>query len=212
MASGRERNRRGQGGLLREEILDAAHAVLVESGGEGAVTIRGVARKAGIAPQSCYLHFATRDDLLWALYAREFDRLHARLLAAGADAPPLERLRARARAYCAFAMDEPGAYALLFQTRGVAEHDWDGRLPGRATIELWVATVAAVVDDGRDALVAATELWAALHGSVTLRRDLPAFTWPLGQDETIDRVIRALVAPRFPRSDAAGPEPVEDRG
>lgn len=196
MASERQRNRRGQGDRLREEILDAAHALLVESGGEGSVTIRGVARKAGIAPQSCYLHFATRDDLLWALYGRQFERLHAFLEAAADDRePPLEKLRARSRAYCAFAMDEPGTYALLFQTRGIAEHAWDGRLPGQATIDLWVDTVAACLDTDSDALMTATELWASLHGSVTLRRDLPAFAWPAGQEETIDRFIKALVAP-----------------
>lgn len=196
MANERRRNKRGQGGRLREEILDAAHALLVETGSEASVTIRGVARQAGIAPQSCYLQFTTRDDLLWALYGREFERLRTVLEQAADDSePPLERLRSRSRAYCAYALDEPGAYALLFQTRGVAEHAWEGLLPGKATIDLWVETVAACLDADRDAYRIATDLWAALHGSVTLRRDLPAFAWPAAQEENIDRFIRVLLAP-----------------
>ena len=53
--------------------------------------------------------------------------------------------------------------------------------------------MAASLEDDRDAPRIATELWAALHGSVTLRRDLPAFTWPAGQEESIDRFIRVLL-------------------
>lgn len=194
MQEERQRNRRGQGGRLRAEILDAAHEVLVASGNEAAVTIRGVARQAGIAAQSCYLHFASRDELLWALYEREFERLQAVLSeAASTEASPRGRLRACALAYCAYAFDEPGAYALLFQTRGVALHDWEERLPGQPTAQLWTALVAACLDSDRDAVVVASDLWAALHGAASLRRDLPAFAWPGTMDEAVDRLIHALV-------------------
>lgn len=197
MREERQRNRRGQGGRLREEILDAAHQVLVASGHEAAVTIRGVARQAGIAAQSCYLHFASRDDLLWALYDREFERLQALLSdAARAGASPRERLRACARAYCAYAVDEPGAYALLFQTRGVADHDWGTRLPGQPTAELWTTLVAECLDTDQDPATAATDLWAILHGAASLRRDLPAFPWPGTTGEAVDRLIDAVVDPQ----------------
>ena len=192
----RQRNRRGQGGRLRQEILDAAHEILLESGHEAAVTIRGVARQAGIAAQSCYLHFATRDQLLWALYEREFEQLRALLAEASTEGgTPAERLRACARAFCAYAVDEPGAYGLLFQARGVAEHAWGEGLPGQPTIDLWIGLVADCVGADRDAATVATDLWAALHGSASLRRDLPAFVWPGTQDEAVDRLIEALVAP-----------------
>jgi AcrR family transcriptional regulator len=35
------------------------------------VTVRAIARQAGVAPQSFYPHFATIDELLWDVYARE---------------------------------------------------------------------------------------------------------------------------------------------
>lgn len=194
MASARQRNRRGQGDRLRGEILDAAHDVLVASERESAVTIRAVARQAGIAPQSCYLHFSTRDELLWALYEREFGRLRAVLEAVvTAGDAPRERLRACAHAYCAFAEDEPGAYGLLFQSRGVAEHAWDQRLPGQPLVDLWVGLVGDAVSDAHDATVVATDLWSALHGTVALRRDLPAFSWPTSRELAVDRLLAALV-------------------
>lgn len=192
----RQRNRRGQGSRLREEILEAAHAVLLESGHEAAVTIRGVARKAGIAAQSCYLHFATRDELLWSLYLREFARLRALLLDAVADAgTPLEKLRACAQAYCRYAVAEPGSYALLFQVQGAEKHAWHEQLPGQSAADLWVGLVADCIGADRDPRTVATDLWAALHGSVSLRRDLPAFAWPGTQEEAIDRFIDIVVIP-----------------
>lgn len=197
MTSGRQRNRRGEGAQLREEILDAAHAVLSARGDEAAVTLRAVARQAGIAAQSCYLHFATRDDLLWALHEREFGALRAALESAGTpDDTPLDRLRARCRAYAAYAEALPGSYGLLFGGRGAAHHAWGGRLPGEPTSALWIDTVAECVDGGTDPDVVAADLWAGLHGTIALRRSLPAFPWPGDLGTAIDRLIDALVIRR----------------
>lgn len=197
MNSGRQRNRRGQGDQLRKEILDAAHAVLSTHGDEAAVTLRGVARQAGIAAQSCYLHFATRDDLLWALHEREFAALRAVLESAGEpDDTPLDRLRARCRAYAAYAQARPGPYGLLFGGRGAVDHAWGGELPGEPTSALWTSTVAECMDDGTDPGVVAADLWAGLHGTIALRRSLPAFPWPGDLDAAIDRLIDALVIRR----------------
>lgn len=194
MTSGRQRNKRGHGDRLRGEILDAAHEVLVATERESAVTIRAVAREAGIAAQSCYLHFATRDALLWALYEREFERLRAELAAAAADGEtPRERLRSCAQAYCAYGETEPGAYGLLFQSRGVAEHAWGDRLPGQPLVELWVGLVGETIGSATAASEAAIDLWAALHGAVTLRRDLPAFAWPTAREETVDRLLARIL-------------------
>lgn len=197
MTSKRPRNRRGEGNQLREEILDAAHAVLSDNGDETAVTLRGVARQAGIAPQSCYLHFATRDDLLWALYEREFATLRDALESAGAPTDsPRNRLRALCSAYVTYAETQSGSYALLFSGRGAKHPEWDGRLPGEQTSTLWINTIAECVPDGTAAGPVAADLWAALHGTITLRRSLPGFPWPGDYDAVIDRLINTLVTHR----------------
>ena len=60
----RARNPRGTGEKLRAELLDAADALLVESGDPAKVTVRGVAATVGVAPNAVYLHFADREALL----------------------------------------------------------------------------------------------------------------------------------------------------
>jgi AcrR family transcriptional regulator len=59
----RQPNRKGQGGLLRVEIEQAALALLDELGSPEALTLRGVARAAGITGPAIYPHFPGLPDL-----------------------------------------------------------------------------------------------------------------------------------------------------
>ena len=53
----RARNPRGSGDRLREEIVEAGIRLVDETGDSAALTLRGVARAAGIAAPSIYQHF-----------------------------------------------------------------------------------------------------------------------------------------------------------
>src|SRR6516164_7110103 len=92
----RGRNRRGQGELLREEIVAAACRMLEELGDDQALSLRAVAREVGIAATSVYLHFADLE----ALVVAALESSHAALTAAIDDAEtaagpdPVARLRA----------------------------------------------------------------------------------------------------------------------
>lgn len=68
----------------RAEILDAAGAVLLESGIE-AMTMEAIAAKAKANKALPYYYFKTRDGILVALADREFERMAAAVVAA-ADA------------------------------------------------------------------------------------------------------------------------------
>jgi AcrR family transcriptional regulator len=57
-----------------DRILDAA-AELIERWGYNKTTIDDIARHAGVAKGTIYLHWKTRDDLFWALLSREDIRL-----------------------------------------------------------------------------------------------------------------------------------------
>lgn len=114
-STGRARNRRGEGILLRQEIVDAAARLLQGQGPEAAVTLRAVAREAGIAAPSIYAHFPDPDAIVGVLIAETFDALSAALRASreGIDDPVL-RLMAQCRAYLRFAAEQPGLYRVLF--------------------------------------------------------------------------------------------------
>ena len=121
-ATRRARARRGQGERLREEILAAAENLLIETGDEGAVSIRAIADAAGVTPPSIYLHFADKTELLAAVCEvrfQDFDRCLEEA-AAGVD-DPLEALWARGRAYVRFWLDNPEHYRILFMTRPSAD-------------------------------------------------------------------------------------------
>jgi AcrR family transcriptional regulator len=70
--TGRTRNPRGEGGRLREEIVAAASR-LIEEKGEEAVTLRAIARSAGITAPSIYAYFEDLDEVLEAMVANTFD-------------------------------------------------------------------------------------------------------------------------------------------
>src|SRR4051812_43954541 len=112
-ARSRPRNRRGEGAKLRTDILDAAAALLDETGDEQAVTLRAVARKVGVSAPSIYRHFTDRQAILLALAQEAFAELADQLtLATGTN--PVTRLRAVCAAYLDFATTRQQRYQLMF--------------------------------------------------------------------------------------------------
>src|SRR6266700_821441 len=60
----RQRNARGQGARLTQDIVSAALALIEREGSDEAVTLRAVAREIGIAAPSIYNHFPDRDAIV----------------------------------------------------------------------------------------------------------------------------------------------------
>ncbi|MCL7379820.1 TetR/AcrR family transcriptional regulator [Streptomyces sp. 35G-GA-8] len=114
--SQRARNPRGQGDRLRLEILEGAARLLSELGGEEGLTIRGVARAAGISPAAIYQHFADKSALVNGLIGYDYEQISRAMTKADESCPQdavLERVRAQVRTYCQFVVDNPGHYRLL---------------------------------------------------------------------------------------------------
>src|SRR3954470_6963452 len=100
----RRPNARGQGELLREEIVTAAGRMLDELADDEALSLRAVARAVSIAATSVYLHFPDRDALVLAVLRRCHDQLvEAGDRAAAAAGDPAAALRARILAQAAWA-------------------------------------------------------------------------------------------------------------
>jgi AcrR family transcriptional regulator len=199
----RERNRRGEGARLRDEILAGATELLERSGGsEEAVTLRAVARQVGISAPSIYAHFADRQAIVDAIVNGAFADFNGAIKAASdaavqAGAGPGQRLRAMGAAYLEFAAERPNRYQLLFERRNLIGTGFSeaNRLIRVESFDLLVASVQACVDTGisatddpaRDAMA----IWAALHGFATLRSFRPQFAWP-STDTMLDRIVCGL--------------------
>src|SRR3954454_20630310 len=73
-------------GALRDELIKACVA-LIEAEGIGAVSLRRVARAAGVSPGAPYHHFADRSALLAAIAVQGSEMLEGRLRSARSQAP-----------------------------------------------------------------------------------------------------------------------------
>jgi AcrR family transcriptional regulator len=103
-------------GDLHEALLKAAERVLERDGLPG-LTLRAVAREAGVSHAAPTHHFGDLTGLVSELAAIGFRQFNAAMTAAGAiDAPPLFKAMARAKAYVAYAQAHPGMYGLMFRT------------------------------------------------------------------------------------------------
>jgi AcrR family transcriptional regulator len=186
----RVRNPRGEGRRVREEIVGAAAQLLAAA--PEPVSLRGVAKRVGIAPQSMYLHFGDKAELLAAVVAVRFgELLRACEAAAAAEAGPRARLRAFCVAYCAWGLRHPGHYRLLFESRATTQAGvpYEGS-PGAAVFDRFAALVGQAV--GGRGFETAVLLWVAMHGVVSLRWSKPGFPWP-AVEELVDAFLRALV-------------------
>ena len=204
----RQRNARGQGSRLTEEIVAAALALIERTGSDEAVTLRAVAREVGIAAPSIYAHFPDRDAIVMAVVTRVFDELAAAIRAgvAAAGDGPVDRLVAGCEQYAAFGLDHPARYGVLFSEHRTGAAEYCDPIPigpgGRPVLEFGAEAFALLADSiedcaraGRsastDVVADGTAVWVALHGAVTLRTALPNFPWP----EPVTAFVRQLVLP-----------------
>jgi AcrR family transcriptional regulator len=102
-------------GDLRAELLRAT-LELIEADGLGAVSLRKVAKAAGVSPGAPYHHFADRAALLSAVAAHGFVLLSERITAARAGVDgSAAAIRAVLLGYLGFAQEQPGYFGLMFR-------------------------------------------------------------------------------------------------
>jgi len=209
-AARRPRARRGEGDLLRNEILDAAGRLLAEKGDEDAVSIRMIADAVGVTPPSIYLHFPDKDTLIEAVCEQRFGEFDEALEKAAASAPdPVAALRARGRAYVEFGLAHPEHYRVLFMTRHERAMDLtdltsaDGATAGARAFGHLVEAVVRAVEAGAivtaDPLATAIVLWSGCHGLVSLLVSEPGFPWP-PVDSLVEAVLTTQIEGLRPRA------------
>ena len=164
----------------RADIISAARALL-ETGGVEAVTMAAVASRVGVRAPSLYKHVRDREEMLVLVTDAAVDDLAERLRDAQGT------LAALARAYRAFAAENPEAFALILGSRASVDRLADAAAPV-------LAAVAALVGES-DALAGARLMTAWMTGFIAMER---AGAFRLGGDvETafswgLDRLESAL--------------------
>lgn len=189
-AARRRPNARGQGELLREEIVSAAVRMLDELADDEALSLRAVARAVSIAATSVYLHFPDRDALVLAAMRRcNEELLWAGDEAAAARDDPAAALRARILAQVDWAQRHPGLYKVMHES-GVNRRLG---MPFKETVlARLVAAVRRCVGPDEDAATVALDLWTAVNGMLSMRINEPDRAWP-PVAEQVDRFLAKLV-------------------
>ncbi len=100
-------------GNLRESLLEAADDLLESRGSQG-ITLRDVAKAAGVSHAAPYHHFASLNDLLATLAERSFVSLGQAIERAALAPEPRERMVQIAEAYVACARAKPAHFRLMF--------------------------------------------------------------------------------------------------
>ncbi|MDV3124297.1 TetR/AcrR family transcriptional regulator [Mycobacterium sp. 21AC1] len=193
----RRRAPRGSGEQLREEILDAATGLLLETGHAKAVSIRSVAKRVGVTSPSIYLHFADKDALLDAVCARYFEKLDEEMQrAATGQSSAIDVLHAQGLAYVSFARRTPELYRIATMGDPRPGSDVDTTLNSAAFVHM-CTSIKALIAEGiyppGDPTSLALELWTAAHGVAAMLIAKPYLPW--GDAEAFaDRVLRAVCA------------------
>ena len=166
----------------RDRLLVAAHRVLTRDGLEG-LTLRAIAREAGVSHGAPLRHFTSLAALLAAVAAEGFARLVATIdtdlaaaeagaAAAGTVCTARRRLAVAGRGYLRFALEDPGVFSVTFRPERVDVGDREYLTQGFRAFAQLVGLVEAAQADGwhpdRSPTDLAGVLWANVHGLATL--------------------------------------------
>ena len=190
-------------GDLKEALLAAAFRVL-DAESLRAVTLRRLAREAGVSHAAPYHHFPDLDALLAGVAARGFDVLREEMSerSAGEEAGPLGRLQAAGATYVTFAVTRPELFRLMFsgRWRDLSGHPGLREAERRAFEALQAMIVGARGRREGDAQVvaaAARAAWAMVHGIAMLlvdgRIDTPPGMGPVEAAEQLTREVTAVL-------------------
>ncbi|HEY0969572.1 MAG TPA: TetR/AcrR family transcriptional regulator [Gemmatimonadales bacterium] len=162
-------------GDLRTTLIRCGLALLRAEGPE-ALTLRGVAREAGVSQTAPYRHFTDRRALAAAIAAEGFRGLGAAMGRAMQRHDGHEAFRQVAFAYIRYAHQHAAEYRIMFGSELAHRADLpELAAASRSVLELVTAGIerlqAAGLVGAGDARALATSTWAMLHGLVMLSLD-----------------------------------------
>jgi AcrR family transcriptional regulator len=172
-------------GELKPALLAAA-AQLLDEGGAALISLREVARRAGVSHNAPYRHFADRDSLLAALAEDGFRELGRRMDAEAGG------LAALGQCYVHFALEQPGRFALMFGA-GLDKTRYSQLQQAALALYRRLARAVHETAPAREPEVATLAAWSLVHGLAQLLLDRQlseAVQGGLGAAELSERVTR----------------------
>jgi AcrR family transcriptional regulator len=155
-------------GDLRAACLGAARELLEEDGAT-ALSLRAVARRAGVSPGAPYRHYADRDALISAVATVGYRELAEHLAAAHPTPSTPDDLAAVAVAYVQFALARPALFRVMFGEP--CDRDSGERVAATEAISQYVGANVRRAFPEADEEAMATAVWALVHGLAFLHLD-----------------------------------------
>ncbi len=183
-------------GDLREQLLSAGEQALAEMPVEQ-VSLREIARRAGVSHAAPKHHFGSMGDLLGEIAARGFIKFVASLDEAAKKSTMQtaeERLLAMGWAYLRFAESNPAVYALMFGKINTMAVTSNMAMSSMAAWNQLENAVAAIIGQDR-AAVGALHVWSTVHGLSMLkaeRRLPPQLTMQAAESNLLRMMVVGL--------------------
>lgn len=167
----------------RDEILDAAAALVTERGA-GDLNLSELATRAGFGnAASLYRYFSSKEEILTALTQRGLRRLGAHMRSVPDDLEPTDQLIELCLAYLDYAREHPGERRLLLAASGgIAPADRAAILPDEFVRRMF-ALVADAAGQGVVVVRGEHDLFAILHACWALAQGMAEYDALYGDPE-----------------------------
>lgn len=157
---------------MRQLICRTAMRIFLDEGFER-TSIRRIAEAIEYTPGAIYSYYEDKDAILFALQTEGFALLLPQLQSVPDHLPPVARLRALARVYLRFALENPQYYDLMFLMTSTVPRPTDQRWQaGLQMYDLFRQQVAACQEasplPGQPLEPATFAVWSMLHGMASL--------------------------------------------
>ena len=161
-------------GDLKNALIQVGIEILSDEGVKG-LSLRRVAKRAGVSHTAPYAHFANKQALVAAISTEGYRRLYAQLThndqKFGSD--PLKKLVEVAWSYVQFAVNDPAHFKITFSGVVEKENDYPAFVEiSQQSFAFIIKTVAdcqaaGILRSGPTDLIA-VHLWGSIHGLATL--------------------------------------------
>jgi AcrR family transcriptional regulator len=186
----------------RQEILDAALAIIAEQGPD-ALSLRGLARRVQYSPAGLYEYFDGKDAIIEAVCADGDQRLRSYLEQVPLGLPPGDYLVALGQAYIRFALQNEAHFTLMFARMPDGPSFTHADLDADGTYAILLNAVQTAVDQELitvavepDAHAIAYGLWSLAHGLAVMQltnlRNMDYDFWPADR-LALETYVRGLL-------------------
>ncbi|MEO8927605.1 MAG: TetR/AcrR family transcriptional regulator [Caulobacteraceae bacterium] len=181
-------------GDLSRALVQAGRRIL-ENEGPAALSLRAVAREAGVSPAAPYHHFKDKCDLLDAVAKEGWMELGAAVAKARAQAPDAQGAMTNIGvAYVCFARDNPALYRTMYDgacdRAAMPDHAKEADSGWRHVREALI-DAGADPDDGRELELATIGAWCAAHGVAEMAgfKEFDSLKAAMGGEEAFVRAV-----------------------